>query len=103
MSKVLKCRLVRAIVTDKLHFIPTGTPVEILRWADNSKNPHVPDDELKVRVRVDAYMYLGIEDEDENHPNVDSGLIVEIQTSNLDFMSYEQLPTKQPDFVLLPL
>lgn len=108
MSKVniLRCRLKRPVVTADFDLIPAGTPVQVLQWADNSKaldlRPRLLNEELKVRVRVDAYMYL---DDDTSHRDtelnvrprnilkkygfVNSGLIVETQANNLSFDTYE--------------
>lgn len=84
---ILKCRLKRPVVTANFELIPAGTPVQVLKWADNSKAVHLPDEELKVKVIVEAYMYL--DDDTPNRRFVDSGLIIETQVNNLYFMDYE--------------
>jgi hypothetical protein len=50
MSEKLKliCTLKRHIISDEGDFIPEGTPVQVIGWADDSKS---------IEVRSSAYMY----------------------------------------------
>jgi len=68
MSQKLKltCRLKHHVVTDEGDFVPEGTPVQVVGWADDGK---------RIEVRTSAYVFPDTWDHEEIAEGRDTGAI----------------------------
>lgn len=81
----LFCTLKNSIRTRDGDFVPAGTPVQVIGWADNGE---------WVEVRADAYMYADSFDMEsvenrENHGCVGRGLWLSVAYDELIYQSCE--------------
>lgn len=84
----LICTLKESIVTDDGDFIPEGTPVQVLQWANRVGS---------IEVRTHAYMWADREElNDNSNGSTGKGLVIEVHPSQLKYKDSFTLHKEAP-------